>query len=171
MRHVRISHPHRGGTERDKRQIVRRFIPGSVPIAGKPKVLQVLKQSDEVYDLPTRLPGFSQGERFDCGSKAPKVSLDPRHEAGDVRELEIEYRTLANVRNWCGVRRLNIFGESPTEPYCPHRPTAPDQGEQAKHVHVPEETRPQIFSAVGGCFNGKYAIEMGNGGDVPGVTG
>jgi len=76
----------------------------------------VLKQSGEVYGLPTGPPGFSQDERSDCGWKVAKVPLDPRHEVGDVQELEIGVRTLVNPRNWCKIRRLNIFGESPTEP-------------------------------------------------------
>jgi hypothetical protein len=46
-----------------------------------------------------------------------------------------------------------------------------DQGEQTKLVHVPEGIRPPGFPVPVVCVSDKGVVEMGNGGDVPGVTG
>ena len=75
--------------ECNKRQVVRWFHLNFLPVTGKHKVLQVLKQSDEVYDLPTKPPGFSQGERSDRGRKVSKVPFNPRHELWVSRNSEI----------------------------------------------------------------------------------
>ena len=50
----------------------------------------MLKESDEVYDLPTGPVGFSQGERSDCRREVAKVPFDPRHKAGDVQVIYLE---------------------------------------------------------------------------------
>ena len=47
----------------------------------------------------------------------------------------------------------------------------PDQGKQTEPVHALEWNRPSELSAKDAVTNDKGVMEMGNGGDVPGVTG
>ena len=47
----------------------------------------------------------------------------------------------------------------------------PDQGKQTEPVHAPEWNRPSELSAKEAVTNDEGMMEMGNGGDVPGVTG
>lgn len=49
------------------------------------EVLQVLKQSDEVYNLPMGPFRFLQGEGSDGRRKLTKVLLEPRHELWDIQ--------------------------------------------------------------------------------------
>jgi len=81
VKHLIVNHPHRGGTKgRNERQAIHKFLPGFGPIIGKFQVLQVLKQSDEVYDLPAGPSGFSQDERSGCMEEASKLPSNPRQD-------------------------------------------------------------------------------------------
>jgi len=50
----------------------------------------VLKQSNEVYDLPAGPPGFSQDETFDGREEVSEILSNPWNEAGDVQILYLE---------------------------------------------------------------------------------
>lgn len=58
-----------------------------IPTTMYSNLRQVLKKSDDVYNLPTGSSGFSQGERSDCRHEVSKVSLNLRHELGDFQVL------------------------------------------------------------------------------------
>ena len=51
----------------------------------------MLEKPDEVDDLAVGSPGFSQEERLDCRHEVFKVPFDPRHEAGDVQAIYLEF--------------------------------------------------------------------------------
>jgi len=46
-----------------------------------------------------------------------------------------------------------------------------DQRKQTEHVHVPDGTRPPVFTVKAAVLNDKGVMEMWDGSDVPGVTG
>ena len=55
----------RRGEERKERQVVSRSPPRAVLIVDEIEVLQVLKKSDEIYDLPAGPAGVCQAELSD----------------------------------------------------------------------------------------------------------
>jgi hypothetical protein len=54
------------------------------------EVLQMLEQSNEVYDLPAGPFGRSQGKGADGWEEVFKVSSNPRHKTMDVQEFYLE---------------------------------------------------------------------------------
>ena len=53
----------------------------------KVEVFQVLKQSDEVYDLSRGTFGCPQAERLDSGPEVTEVWLGRSYGAGDVQSI------------------------------------------------------------------------------------
>jgi hypothetical protein len=53
--------------EQSECQVIPWFLLDLSPIVKELEAFQVLKQSDEVYDLLMGTFGFPQGERVDCG--------------------------------------------------------------------------------------------------------
>ena len=49
------------------------------------EVLQMLEQSDEVYNFPVGAFGRPQGKRADGWEEVFEVSSNPRYETGDVQ--------------------------------------------------------------------------------------
>ena len=103
-----------------------------------------------------------------------KVASKPRHELGDVQEVDPEFLDV-------GQRRESTQG-TPAEHSRRNFPPAIgdtcedvqllDQGKQAEHVLVPDDIGPSESSIprpVG--VNDEGVMEMRNGGDVPRVTG
>lgn len=72
---------------RDERQVVHWFLLKFARIIENFEVLQVLKYSNEIYDLAAGPPGISQGERSDCRLEVTKIPSDPRDELGDLQVI------------------------------------------------------------------------------------
>ena len=75
---------------RNERQIVHRSPQRIRTIVGEFEILQVLEKSGEVDDLSTGSLGASQYERSDSWQEVSKVSLNLRHEFGNLQVLYLE---------------------------------------------------------------------------------
>ena len=99
----------------------------------------------------------------------PKVPLNPRHEAGDVQAVDLEFLDIGQCRKLTQDATVEAArGELVMSPIDLE---LLDQGKQAKHVHIPNGIGPlKISSAPVTVGDDKGVMEMGNSGDVPGAT-
>ena len=83
--------PQGRGEERNECRVVCRFLLEFGLVVEEVEVLQVLKQPNEVYDLPTGSLGFGQGKISDGRQEVSKVQMNLWHEAGYIQVLYLEF--------------------------------------------------------------------------------
>ena len=154
--------------------IICRFPLKFSPIVEEFEVVQVLKQPDEVNDLPAGPYWFSEGEGADSWQEVFEVSLNPRHKVGDVQEVDPELLDVGQ-RKVAPDKAVEMFwGKSNEEIDVPSvNLELLYQRKQTESAHDPERSGPYGFPflARGPGSSDEGVMEMGNGGDVPGVTG
>ena len=74
------------GRERNECQVIRWFFQKIDSTVEKFEVLQVLKQSNEIHNLPTGLFGCSQSKGLDCGHEMAKIPSNPGMNLGMSKE-------------------------------------------------------------------------------------
>ena len=152
--------------------VVYSFLADTDPVVEKPKVFEVLKQSNEEDDLVMRAFGFPEGKRSDSRQE---VAANHRHEATDV---QVVYRELLNIfqpkeGERRGARELHRGkpGEAGEVP-CANMESL-DEWKQTEFVHPPERYRPLEFRVgiPGGVFSHEGVMDTGENDDIPGTTG
>jgi hypothetical protein len=104
-----------------------------------------------------------------------KVSSNPRHEAGDVQVVDPELLNVGQREEMAPDKAVEMFwGKSNEDINVPSVDLELlDQRKQTESVHDPERSGPYGFPVLardpGSSDEG--VMEMGNGGNVPGVTG
>ena len=135
----------------------------------------MLKQSDEVYDLPTGSLGFSQGETLDCRQEVTKVPLNLRHEARDIQVPYLEFLDVGQRRKLARETIVEQLSGKLEAAVLSLTPTADlerlDQGKQTKRLHAQDGIGPPKFLVPGVDIDDEGVMQAMNSGDVPGVTG
>jgi hypothetical protein len=148
---------------------------GIGPVVEKFEVVQVLEQPDEVYNLAAGPYWFSQRERADGRQEVFKVPSNLRHEARDVQVFNPELLDIGQREEVAYGKAVEIFWGKSNEVIEVSSVDLEllDQGKQTQSVHDSERSGPYGFlvQARGIGSSDKGVMEMGNGDDVPGVTG
>ena len=132
----------------------------------------MLKQSDEVYDLPMGSFGFPQTEIPESRYKVTKVPPNRRHEARDVQVVYPELADVGQRKKWGqGVGVEQLWGE-PKTVAGPIRasPEHLDERKQTKLMLAQERFRPSLVLVQAINWNDKSVVEVRDGGNVPGAT-